>query len=47
MHTYIIQQFIEQCVLYMLLNKLNFTSGTYCVDVAVQMYQSYTLRMAL
>jgi len=44
MHTYIIEQFIEQHVLYTLLNKLNFTSGSHCLDLAVKMF---SLWMAL
>ena len=50
-------QFIEQRVLcefyisrvaeYTLLNKLNFTSGTHFMDLAVKMYQSSFLMMAL
>jgi len=47
MYTYIIEQFIEQHVLYTLLSKLNFTSCSHFLDLAVKMYQLFCLRMAL
>jgi len=45
MYIYIIEQFIEQHVSYTLFIKLNFTSGSYCLDLSVKMYQ-FSLRMA-